>query len=209
MAARRGARPGLAPSRRAAALASARRAAMTVAVPVPSPAPPPFPASRPAGHGAPARPRWRSPGLARPRLAGARPWTPSCPRLHAVAFGPAPSPLPAARPRPTRRPARRGCASPCPARSRGLRLGAAWLWRGHGARSRRGLGGARRAPTRPVQHAVPPASSPHPRLAVVSLGPGVCATRLRHVSAALRARARVVHGALAWLAVPLTRLSTP
>jgi hypothetical protein len=41
------------------------------------------------------------------------------------------------------------------------------------------------------------------------LGPGVCATRSRRVSAALSVRARMVHGALARLAVPLTRLSTP
>jgi hypothetical protein len=34
------------------------------------------------------------------------------------------------------------------------------------------------------------------------LGLGVCATRSRRVSAALRVRARVVHGALAWLVVP-------
>jgi hypothetical protein len=41
------------------------------------------------------------------------------------------------------------------------------------------------------------------------LGPGVCATRSRRVSAVVRVRARVVHGALARLAVPLARLSTP
>jgi hypothetical protein len=41
------------------------------------------------------------------------------------------------------------------------------------------------------------------------LGPSVCATRSRRVSAALRVRARMVHGALARLAVPLMRLSTP
>jgi hypothetical protein len=106
-------------------------------------------------------------------------------------------------PHPSGPPPPRGLASPRPARSRGLRLGVAWPWHGHGARSRRGLGGARGAPARPVQRAVPPASSPHPRLAVVSLGSGVCATRSRHVSTALRTTL------LAWLAVPLTCLSTP
>jgi hypothetical protein len=40
------------------------------------------------------------------------------------------------------------------------------------------------------------------------LGPGVCATRSRYVSAAFRVRARMVHGALARITVPLTRLST-
>jgi hypothetical protein len=167
----------------------------------------------------PWRPRCPCPArLPLPRVSAGRPWRARArPSLAALAQpGVAPArrcaavePLPRAPACALRRSARRGRARPCPVRSCSLRLGAAWPWRGHGARSRCGLGGARGASARPVQRAVPPASSPHPRLAVVSLGPGVCAARSRHVSAALRARARVVHGALARLAVPLTRLSTP
>jgi len=48
-----------------------------------------------------------------------------------------------------------------------------------------------------------------PCVARARLGPGVCATRSRHVSAALRVRARVVHGALAWLVVPATQRIAP
>jgi hypothetical protein len=132
----------------------------------------PFPASRPVG----------------PRRARARP-------------------SPAAFARRAVQPPPRGSASPRPARSRPplpgalARLGAAWPWRGHGARSRRGLGVPRGAPARPMQRVVPPASSPHPRFAAVALGPDVCATRSRRVSAALRARARVVR-AVPWHGSP-------
>jgi hypothetical protein len=41
------------------------------------------------------------------------------------------------------------------------------------------------------------------------LGPGVCATLSRRVSVVLRVRARMVHGALAWLAVPSARRVAP
>eukprot|EP00267_Zea_mays_P054359 XP_020407589.1 vegetative cell wall protein gp1-like [Zea mays] len=123
---------------------------MAVAAPVPVPGP-----------GSP------SPRLGRPALGAPAPARPQRRSL-----GPASSPLPVARPRP----AQRGRARPCSARSRGLRLGAAWPWRCHGARSRCGLGGARGAPARPVQRAVPPASLPHPRFTAVALGPGVCVT---------------------------------
>jgi hypothetical protein len=47
------------------------------------------------------------------------------------------------------------------------------------------------------------------KAARAQIGPGVCSTRSRRVSAAVRVRARVVHGALARLVVPLARLSTP
>jgi hypothetical protein len=151
---------------------------MAVAAPVPVPGP-----------GSP------SPRLGRPALGAPAPARPQRRSL-----GPASSPLPVARPRP----AQRGRARPCSARSRGLRLGAAWPWRCHGARSRCGLGGARGAPARPVQRAVPPASLPHPRFTAVALGPGVCVTRSRRVSAALRARARVVC-AVPWHGSPCPR----
>jgi hypothetical protein len=113
-------------------------------------------------------------------------------------------------------------------------------------RSRRGLGGARGAPARPV-HArcprrarrtrgsrpwrlgparlgVPRPYAARPRPGVASnravvmplrsaaralLGPGVCATCSRHVSAALRVRTRVAHGALARLVVPSARRIAP
>jgi hypothetical protein len=65
----------------------------------------------------------------------------------------------------------------------------------------RGLGGARGAPARPVQRAVPPTSSPHPRLAVVALGLaspsrpaptqcGACAARPQHVHDSFATRQR-------------------
>jgi hypothetical protein len=98
----------------------------------------------------PARPRG-GPALARGR---ARPWRVAVARQ---------APLPTARPRLARRSRARLCPTrsprpiPCsvrlpapvrsPARSRGLWLGAAWPWRGHGAHSRHGLGSARAAPT--------------------------------------------------------------
>jgi hypothetical protein len=97
-----------------------------------------------------------------------------------------------------------------------------------------------RAPARPVQRAVPPASSSHPRLAAVAFSPaslarpplrsaasahaavvplrsaaraqlglGLCVTRSRCVGAAMRVRARAVHGALAWLALPSARRIAP
>jgi hypothetical protein len=48
-----------------------------------------------------------------------------------------------------------------------------------------------------------------PYVARARFGPGVCATRSRHVSAALRVRSRVVHGAFAWLVVPATQCIAP
>jgi hypothetical protein len=119
----------------------------------------PVPAAQPRLSPArlPAHPRG-GPALARGRARPWRPWRAQPPPCGSVS--------------PARRPARpRPCPACSPARSRGLRFGAAWPWHGHGARSQCGLGGARGAPARPVQRAVPPASSPHPRFAAVALGP--------------------------------------
>jgi hypothetical protein len=180
-----------------ASLARARRAAMAARSPCPAPA---------------------------RRRATVVPPPSASPRSPAAAASP--SPWCAARPRPARCGALPGAAcSP--------------------ARPRRGLGGARGAPTRPVharcprrarrtrgsrpwcsarcpRFARPCAARPRPgaalaRAAVVPLrsaarallGPGVCATRSRRVSAALRVRARVAHGALARLTVPSARRIAP
>jgi hypothetical protein len=126
----------------------------------------------------------RCPGSARSSLGS--PGT-ACPPCSAMARGrgaPSSAPLPAvrcARPRPalTRPPPRarppRRPARGCPARltaRHGARPSPAWpRWCSRSPGPRRGLGGARGAPTRPVQRAVPPASSPHPRLTAVALGP--------------------------------------
>eukprot|EP00267_Zea_mays_P046926 XP_020399344.1 proline-rich protein 2-like [Zea mays] len=247
MAAHRGARPGLAPP---GALPSPRPGGVPPPLsPVPSPGssargrgtPAPGVPAQP-GHGGPAR---RAPLPAARRRP--RPPLSPVPGPGSPAHGrgtPAPG-VPAqpghdgpalavvrgpASPRPVRRPPRRG-SLPSAACSP--------------ARPRRGLGGARGAPARPVHARCPRRarrtrgswpwrSARRPRLARPSaarpwpgaasacaavvplrsaerarLGPGVCATRSRCVSAALRVRARMVHGALARLAVPLTRLSTP
>jgi hypothetical protein len=132
-----------------------------------------------AGHGGSAPPAWC--GLApAPRLAPAM-TLPWC--GHGVA--------PAARP---------PLACPAPAQH-GLELGPTCLWRAtlSSASARPHAVGLSMAPLLPTVR----------NAARAQLGPGVCATRSRRVNAAVRVRARVVHGVLAWLAVPLARLSTP
>jgi hypothetical protein len=113
---------------------------------------------------------------------------------------PPPSPLPAVG---SARPSRPPPFSPprCGPNRRGLELGPACLWRA-------ALSSASARP-RAVGLGMAPLSSVACNAARAQLGPGVCATRSRRVSAAVRVRARVVHGALARLAVPLARLSTP
>eukprot|EP00267_Zea_mays_P040462 XP_008680273.1 atherin-like [Zea mays] len=133
---------------------------MAATAPAPGPGIPPRPLAsrpRPAGHGAaaPALPR-RPPALAPPcAVCSAR----SARRPRPARQTPLPHPRRGlggalAQPRPPARSPRLGAAPPR------LPRGAARLWRG-----------ARGAPSRPVQRAVPPASSPHPRLAAVACGP--------------------------------------
>jgi hypothetical protein len=147
---------------------------------------PPRGVPRPLG----ARPRSRC-AATLPRL-GVRPWWSRCP-----CSAPAPLPRvsagrPSARSRPpvlggvrsARCPApspRLGLVSPgavAPTPARRARAACGSAQRGHGVAS--------------MVRAVPPVSSPYLRFTAVALGPGVCATRSRRVSAALRARARVV-----------------
>ena len=211
------------------------------AAPTGSPAPPLGVASRGgAASPAPARAPPASPrpaGLARSRC-------PALPGQGRRSRSPARGPVPATARSPARghgAVARRGPVSPVGAR-RAL-PGRSW----HGdLRPRQCV----RSPGAARARTVPPASSPHPRLAAPAarghggsvppalacpapaqrgpgptqlqlarpwcpcvararFGPGVCATRSRHVSAALRVRARVVHGAFAWLVVPATQRITP
>jgi hypothetical protein len=216
-------------------------------------------------HGARARPRlplprfsasdgrpWR--GRARPSsahlpLPGALP--PPCPLLGVLAGAlvchAARRSMAVARPwRPS--PARRGALTPArPRRALPLRLARpgslpAAARRGSlpgtaPARPRRGLGGARGAPAQPVQRAVPPSSSPHPRLARPCLvsrlapaqrGPGAASARAVVVPLRSAARAQLgpgvcatrqcglartcsrgARGALARLVVPSARSSIP
>jgi hypothetical protein len=95
-------------------------------------------------------------------------------------------------------PARRGCGVPA---QRGLELGPACLWRA-------ALSSASAGP-RAVGLGMASLSTAARNAARAQLGPGVCATRSRRFSVTMRVRARVVRGVLAWLVVPLTRLSTP
>jgi hypothetical protein len=124
-------------------------------------APVPAAALAPSARRGPASVAWRgvpaSPAMARGRGA------PSSAPLPTVR---SPPPGPDA-PSPSRSPAPAACSRGLPAAARrGSLPGSAFPLRV--ARLGRG---ARGAPARPVQRVVPPASSPHPRLAAVALGP--------------------------------------
>eukprot|EP00267_Zea_mays_P053279 XP_020406392.1 vegetative cell wall protein gp1-like [Zea mays] len=162
--------------------------------PARSPAPSPAPRLAPTVAAQPRQP-WGAAGLA--LAPPARPPSRPVPAPLAVVAQPwCGRGLAMARPR---QPAHLGVPHPCPARPR--RAIPACLWRAalSSASVRPRAGGL----------GMVPLSSAARNAARAQLGPGVCADHSRHVSAALRARARVVHGALAWLAVPLARSSTP
>jgi hypothetical protein len=161
------------PVRPSTLAAMARRPSLAVPAPrrpVPAPAQRPRPASPPLAR--PRLPSPRRPGLgARPELGhgghGAWPWS-AQPPPHGAACSPPPGPD---APSSSGSLAPAACTRGLPAAARRGSLPGAAL---APARPRRGPGGARPAPAPGVAsavRAVPPASSPHPWLAAVALGP--------------------------------------
>jgi hypothetical protein len=147
----------------------------------------------------------RSPACSRGlRLGAAWPWCDhgahSRRSLGGARAAPAPGTASVVRAEPRRGP----CSAWCPRRARRTR--GSRLWR---SARRPQLARPCAARPRPGAASASAAMVPLRSAACAQLGPGVCATRSRLVSAALRVRARMVHGALAWLAVPSTRRVAP
>eukprot|EP00267_Zea_mays_P053446 XP_020406574.1 uncharacterized protein LOC109945169 [Zea mays] len=179
------------PRARAPSQPSARRPRPLSMPRPPRPRPPvPLARSRPrARDGALARPwPWRG-GPTRPRLARRRPARPPRP---VMARRPAAS---AVRAEPRRGPCTHGAPGEL----------AAPAACGHGGSVPPALACPAPAQRGPGPTQLQLARPWCPCVARARFGPGVCATRSRHVSAALRVRARVVHGAFAWLVVPATQ----